>query len=49
MAAYSVDLSTGNNYFDLNDILASQEKIPCIFNIAVEGLGNIYIFFFIIK
>ncbi|KAK3765773.1 hypothetical protein RRG08_026244 [Elysia crispata] len=39
MAAYSVDLSTGNNYFDLNDILASQEKIPCIFNIAVEGLG----------
>ncbi|GFN79204.1 DNA replication complex gins protein psf3-like [Plakobranchus ocellatus] len=39
MAAHLDELRTVNNYFDLDDILASQEKIPCVFNIAVEGLG----------
>ena len=41
MAAHLADLRTAVNYFDLDDILASQEKIPCVFNIAVEGLGNL--------
>ena len=28
-----------SNYFDLDDILADSEKIPCRFNITVPGLG----------
>ncbi|CUM50914.1 DNA replication complex GINS protein PSF3 [Debaryomyces fabryi] len=28
-----------SNYFDLDDILADGEKIPCRFNITVPGLG----------
>ena len=28
------------NYFDIDDILASQEKIPCKFEVPVYNLGK---------
>ncbi|XP_005111072.1 DNA replication complex GINS protein PSF3 isoform X1 [Aplysia californica] len=39
MAAYSVPAGVCTNYFNIDDILASQEKVPCVFNAKVAALG----------
>ncbi|KAJ1919146.1 DNA replication protein [Mycoemilia scoparia] len=28
------------NYFDIDDIMAQTQRVPCIFNIDVDGLGT---------
>ncbi|CAG5124127.1 unnamed protein product [Candidula unifasciata] len=39
MAALLVSSGMTNNYFSLDDILASQETIPCTFNVKVATMG----------
>ncbi|CAL1544076.1 unnamed protein product [Lymnaea stagnalis] len=39
MAAFSTAGESVNSYFNIDDILASQEKIPCSFNVDVAAMG----------
>jgi len=41
MAGYIIPTGTINSYFNIDDILASQEKVPCTFLCKVIDLGYI--------
>ena len=36
------DVSYFPSYFNIDDILASQDKVPCKFEVPVKGLGKCF-------
>ena len=33
-----------SNYFDINDIIATQQRVPCRFEKQVYNLGSVYFY-----
>lgn len=37
----SCDPCTSNDYWNLDDILAEEERVPCDFKVRVRGINNL--------